>query len=420
MDFSHIQHTRPVAADEEEALYVEELAGPDDYWLSITDAARVCRVQDVSIRRAITRKVLPVRRMRAGQNKRTRFVRSSDLAPAGFPIIDESAAITTQIGKLDILSIPQQQQQITRQHQELQAQMGEMQATLLQQREQIHADLHEQQERVQTSLQTAQAEQTLQLASTEARLSQEQQRLHLALTEASLELANGQETLRQDLLHTQASGLARDERLQTAVDTLLQHLAQTRADSLAQNALLQASLLELQQTTEQQLTELAIHHKTSQDYVNKTIERVEQEAQRRLLGQEQALTDRLQQFTHASEERFTELAQTLASIQQASADSQLTIESLRLRERELVHELQQQQERFQRLEQLLPLLPYAGKRLATAQDSAAWEQAQGALESRLLATQQREREHYQPLLDLLSPERLAILTRLLAEQEQHK
>src|SRR4051812_2413274 len=82
--------------------YVEELGGEGDYWLSLTDASRICRVQDVSIRRAITRGALPVRRQRAGQNKRTRFVRALDLAKAGFPIIDESAAITTEIGKADI------------------------------------------------------------------------------------------------------------------------------------------------------------------------------------------------------------------------------------------------------------------------------------------------------------------------------
>src|SRR5579885_3850241 len=104
---------------DDQTRYVEELAGEGDYWLSITDAARVCRVQDVSIRRAIARGALPVRRQRAGQNKRTRLVRASDLPGAGFPIIDESAAITTEIGKADILSIPRQQQRILQDHQQL-------------------------------------------------------------------------------------------------------------------------------------------------------------------------------------------------------------------------------------------------------------------------------------------------------------
>ncbi len=92
--------------------YVEALEGEGDYWLSITDAARVCRVQDVTLRRAINRGNLPVRKLTAGQNKRTRFVRASDLPRAGYPIIDESAVITTEIGKADILSIPRQQQEI--------------------------------------------------------------------------------------------------------------------------------------------------------------------------------------------------------------------------------------------------------------------------------------------------------------------
>nr|HET6901447.1 hypothetical protein [Ktedonobacteraceae bacterium] len=51
--------------------YADELAGPDDYWLTITDAARATRRQDVS---------LPVRRQYVGLNQRTRLVRASDLA----------------------------------------------------------------------------------------------------------------------------------------------------------------------------------------------------------------------------------------------------------------------------------------------------------------------------------------------------
>src|SRR5260370_29727091 len=111
-------------------VYTEELAGAEDYWLSITDASRVCRVQDVSIRRAIARGALPVRRQRAGQNKRTRFVRASDLPHVGFPIIDEIAAITTEIGNADIISIPRQQQRILQHHQQLMPRLQELQATI--------------------------------------------------------------------------------------------------------------------------------------------------------------------------------------------------------------------------------------------------------------------------------------------------
>jgi len=93
--------------------YVEELEGQDDYWLSITDASRVCRVQDVSIRRAISAGRLPVRKQGAGDNKRTRFVRASDLPRANFPILDSGAAITSDIRKVDILDIPLQIKRLT-------------------------------------------------------------------------------------------------------------------------------------------------------------------------------------------------------------------------------------------------------------------------------------------------------------------
>ncbi|HEU5376651.1 MAG TPA: hypothetical protein VFV38_14545, partial [Ktedonobacteraceae bacterium] len=151
---------------EDPVVYVEELGGEGDYWLSITDAARICRVQDVSIRRAIARGALPVRRQRAGQNKRTRFVRASDLPSVGFPIIDESAAITTEIGKADILSIPRQQQRIQQDHQVLMARLQEIQQTLESSQASLLAQLQKQQEEAQAGLQALREEQIRQLAST--------------------------------------------------------------------------------------------------------------------------------------------------------------------------------------------------------------------------------------------------------------
>ena len=47
------------AKTDSRVVFVDELAGPDDYWLSITDAARVTRRQEVSIRRWIAKGDLP-------------------------------------------------------------------------------------------------------------------------------------------------------------------------------------------------------------------------------------------------------------------------------------------------------------------------------------------------------------------------
>src|SRR2546425_903174 len=120
-----VQH--PEATNQER--HVEELAGPDDYWLTITDAARATRRQDVSIRRWISKGLLPVRRQHVGLNQRTRLVRASDLA-ALTPIIDPAGAISSELGKLDLTSIPVQQAQIKMSHQEILTRLEYLQGQL--------------------------------------------------------------------------------------------------------------------------------------------------------------------------------------------------------------------------------------------------------------------------------------------------
>lgn len=102
---------------------VDELAGPEDYWLTITDAARVTRRQDITIRRWIATGQLPVRRQAVGLNQRTRQVRASDLARRT-PIIDPTAVITGEEGRLNLMSIPVEQAQLKADHQQLQQQVA--------------------------------------------------------------------------------------------------------------------------------------------------------------------------------------------------------------------------------------------------------------------------------------------------------
>ena len=106
---------------------VDELAGPEDYWLTITDAARATRRQDITIRRWIATGQLPVRRSTVGLNQRTRQVRASDLAKRT-PIIDPTAVITGEEGRLNLMSIPVEQAQLKANQQQLQqhvAMLGE-------------------------------------------------------------------------------------------------------------------------------------------------------------------------------------------------------------------------------------------------------------------------------------------------------
>jgi chromosome segregation ATPase len=109
--------------------HVEELAGPEDFWLTITDAARATRRQDVSIRRWIAKGLLPVRRQSVGLNQRTRLVRASDLAKLT-PIIDPAGAISTAQGRLDLTSIPVQQAHIKATQQQISTQLDQLLETI--------------------------------------------------------------------------------------------------------------------------------------------------------------------------------------------------------------------------------------------------------------------------------------------------
>jgi chromosome segregation ATPase len=91
--------------------HVTELAGPDDRWVSVTDASRIARRQEHTIRTWIAQGLLPVNPVRVGINKKTRQVRLSDLITLT-PIIDPDAGIATDLGTLDLPSIPRQQQQL--------------------------------------------------------------------------------------------------------------------------------------------------------------------------------------------------------------------------------------------------------------------------------------------------------------------
>src|SRR5712692_12076096 len=98
--------------------YVEELAGPEDAWISLTDAARITRTSEAMARRWVTSGRLQVKKEPVGIPPRTRLVRLSDVAKIR-PIVDPTAAITGEVRKLDLASIPRQQLQIMEDHQRL-------------------------------------------------------------------------------------------------------------------------------------------------------------------------------------------------------------------------------------------------------------------------------------------------------------
>lgn len=91
--------------------FVADLEDEQDYWMSLTDAARITRTSESMARRWVNSGRLPVKQDSVGINQRTRLVRASDVARIR-PIIDPTAAITDDIHKLDLLSIPRQQARI--------------------------------------------------------------------------------------------------------------------------------------------------------------------------------------------------------------------------------------------------------------------------------------------------------------------
>jgi chromosome segregation ATPase len=104
----------PETSDKKKEVHVTELAGPDDRWVSVTDASRIGRRQEHTIRSWIAQGLLPVNPTRVGINRKTRQVRLSDLAKLT-PIVDPDAGIATDLGMLDLPSIPKQQQLLAEQ-----------------------------------------------------------------------------------------------------------------------------------------------------------------------------------------------------------------------------------------------------------------------------------------------------------------
>lgn len=167
--------------------YVEELAGSDDAWISLTDAARITRSSEAGTRRWVTSGRIPVKKDPVGVPPRTRLVRLSDVA-AIRPIIDPTVAITDEVRKLDLASIPRQQKQVMEDHQRLIAQAEIQQKMVEQFTRQFQQALHD----------------------LEGQLQRQDSELHQALTEQSVALQEhfaGQVNEVRDIIEAQRGQL---------------------------------------------------------------------------------------------------------------------------------------------------------------------------------------------------------------------
>ncbi len=133
------QHpSQPGQGADTHVRYIDDLAGSDDAWITITDAARITRTSEAMARRWVTSGRLPVKRQAVGMNQQTRLVRLSDVA-AIRPIIDPTAAVSDGVHKLDLPSIPRQQAHILQEHERLTQQVRQGQHAV----DEVRRDLRE-------------------------------------------------------------------------------------------------------------------------------------------------------------------------------------------------------------------------------------------------------------------------------------
>lgn len=242
--------TQPQIALVSSEQHVEELAGPDDFWLTITDAARATRRQDVSIRRWIAKGLLPVRRQNVGLNQRTRLVRASDLAKLT-PIIDPAGAISTAQGRLDLTSIPVQQAHIKAAQQQISAQLEQFAETVKSNAEDARQALDAQRSQQQQYLVSLRTEFEASLEQQRANATRQFGEIETSLAHLREDMTKQLQTLTSKMAQLRAEYEQTSSRLQAHIEatetTLSQHIAALREQLQAMAQDWQAKLSDQQQ-----------------------------------------------------------------------------------------------------------------------------------------------------------------------------
>ncbi len=330
--------------------YADELVGPDDYWLTITDAARATRRQDVSIRRWISKGLLPVRRQHVGLNQRTRLVRASDLAKLT-PIIDPAGAISTERSKLDLTSIPVQQAQLKASQQELLVQLKDVQEFARQEGETLRRMIDEQEQQQRTALEALRTETTTRLRQQYEKSEQQTHKLGTALAQqqantttaleelaGKINLVMSSLTQRIDVLHEQEQALTEawqqtTQRQQEQIETLTAHLQEEK--QVRERLTMQVNQLTEQQAQQQIKYEQEVH------------------LREQLADKVQQLTNQLaeQQVAHVHEVQARERLQQQLAAQQSMHDQTLqqVQTSIQEQQQHYLTSLSQQLQQFDRL-----------------------------------------------------------------------
>lgn len=208
----------PAEEPQSKERYVEELAAPDDYWMTITDTARVTRRQDITIRRWIASGDLPVRKNRVGLNRRARQVRASDVAKLT-PIIDASAMISGEEARINLTSIPAEQAAIRADHQQLLVALAALRAEMSEQKLATERAMAQQQKSWQQELLMAQERYTQGFTQQQQAMESQQQAMKQKHADLLAQLARHGETVQQQqqqLNQFQDALLAQETRFQNA------------------------------------------------------------------------------------------------------------------------------------------------------------------------------------------------------------
>ena len=229
------------ATKKERIWYVQELAGPDDQWITPVDAARMTGASESMANRWITSGRLPIRGNTQTQQEelvgippRTRQCRLSDVAKIR-PILYPELAISSVVRTLHLPSIPQEVSRLTQEHQQLltdhqrlMKRFTELLEAVDNYRVQFHKDMQHQREDLRRQVRGLQEILAGQLSQAEERLNQAQQTLlsDLTQTQASLRTLDAYQRETVQTLQVQYGELvskieAYREQGQQALETLI-------------------------------------------------------------------------------------------------------------------------------------------------------------------------------------------------------
>lgn len=342
---SHQRKAEQEEGRNDRVQYVEELVGPEEYpegdsWISLTDSARITRTSEAMARRWVTSGRLPVKKEAVGIPPRTRLVRISDVAKIR-PIVDPTAAITGDVRKLDLPSIPRQQQQIMQDYQRILGETATLKLAVDQFTQETRQtwQVHQQQYQVLAHRDEEQQQliQQVRDSLTES-LHHLDRSLHQGLAELREQLAGQLEETKG----TVAAHHIELERLTTALSSL-QHQLQEAHDELAtrldtERETQGRKLEEVSTTMAQAARELATLEKRQQAALEKQFQEVSQTVEQtahnltldiEVLARDQAqdvatLTERLEHLTRRAEQVGTraEAAQNTVLGYQKRADKQ--------------------------------------------------------------------------------------------------